>query len=78
MVCIIMREEFLGSKCFHLALPGLIRSCVNNYIKMGIYSEGRKKMKSSWALVAYISNPTHSGGRNQEDHVPKPTQANGS
>jgi hypothetical protein len=32
----------------------------------------------SWVLVAYASNPSYSGGRDQENHSSKPAPANSS
>jgi hypothetical protein len=36
------------------------------------------KDDESWVLVAHVCNPNYSGGRDQEDHGSKSTQANGS
>jgi hypothetical protein len=37
-----------------------------------------RNVNLSWAPVAPAYNPSHSGDRNQEDHVSKPAQANSS
>jgi hypothetical protein len=43
-----------------------------SYIHLNIYAY------ISWALVAHSCNPSYSGGRDQEDHSSKPSQANNS
>jgi hypothetical protein len=45
-------------------------------LKSSISSTAEKKKKKSWALVVQTCNPSYSGGRDQEAHSLKPTQAN--
>jgi hypothetical protein len=45
-------------------------------VAMHICNPKTKEAKVSQALVAHAYNPSHSGGRGQEDHGLKPAQAN--
>jgi hypothetical protein len=40
--------------------------------------EDNSKISLSWVLMAHASNPSYSGGRDQEDLSLKPAQANSS
>jgi hypothetical protein len=63
----------------HIKTSGiqLIDQAKNLWCRRGdkIHTEGIENL-SSWVPVAHTCNTSYSGGRDQEDHSLKPTQAN--